>query len=58
MRTGESATSPRWPGIHAFIEQELAEAMAYVPEAAPKAGLRTQLDRYLQDAVRHFDAPT
>lgn len=57
-RAGESATSPRWPGIHAFIEQELAEAMAYVPEATPKAGLRPQLDRYLQDAVRHFDAPT
>ncbi len=57
MRAGESATSPRWPGIHAFIEQELAEAMAYVPEATPKADLRPQLDRYLQEAVRHFDAP-
>ena len=25
MRAGEAATSPRWPGIHAFIEAELSD---------------------------------
>ena len=55
MRAGESATSPRWVGIHDFIEAELADAMAHSPEKGPKAHVR-QLDQYLHDAVLHFDA--
>ncbi|MDR1967498.1 MAG: nucleotidyltransferase domain-containing protein [Burkholderiaceae bacterium] len=36
MRSGESATSPRWDGIHAFIERELDEAAnRIIPETAP-----------------------
>lgn len=54
MRAGESATSPRWVGIHDFIEEELALAMAYLPDKGPKADER-QLDQYLHEAVLHFD---
>lgn len=57
MRAGESATSPRWVGIHDFIEAELAEAMSFTPDKGPKADAR-QLDRYLHDAVLHFGAET
>jgi predicted nucleotidyltransferase len=57
MRAGESATSPRWVGIHNFIETELAEAMSLTPEKGPKADAR-QLDRYLYDAVLCFGAET
>lgn len=57
MRAGESATSPRWVGIHNFIETELAEAMAHAPEKGSIAdGLA--LDQYLHDAVLHFDRQT
>lgn len=35
MRSGEAATSPRWQGIHAFIESELAVAQAHVMAEAP-----------------------
>ncbi|MBS0368082.1 MAG: nucleotidyltransferase domain-containing protein [Proteobacteria bacterium] len=55
MRAGESATSPRWVGIHDFIERELAVAMAHKPDKGPKAD-REGLDRYLHDAVLHFEA--
>lgn len=55
MRAGESVTSPRWVGIHDFIEAELAAAMAHTLDKGPKAdGL--QLDQYLHDAVLHFDS--
>jgi len=57
MRAGEAATSPRWVGIHDFIDAELAEAMAFTPDK----GVRTdgpELDRYLHEAVLRFDAPT
>ena len=55
MRAGEAATSPRWAGIHDFIERELAaaEAFSFAREAKPD---RTPLDRFLNDAVLHFDA--
>jgi predicted nucleotidyltransferase len=56
MRAGESATSPRWTGLHDFIERELEVAMAHTPDKAPKSA-GDALDRYLHDAVRHFDAP-
>lgn len=55
MRAGESATSPRWAGLHDFIEAELAEALRHLPEPGPRADGRP-LDRYLQEAVLHFDA--
>lgn len=55
MRAGESATSPRWAGIHGFIERELAVAEALVPEPVPRAGGQA-LDDFLHDAVRYFDA--
>lgn len=57
MRAGESATSPRWVGIHDFIEAELAEAMRHAPTQGPKADGH-RLDRYLHDAVLHFEPRT
>ncbi|KQW45316.1 MULTISPECIES: nucleotidyltransferase domain-containing protein [unclassified Roseateles] len=57
MRAGESATSPRWVGIHDFIEAELAEAMDHTPDKGPKADER-QLDQYLHDAALRFDSRT
>ena len=55
MRAGESATSPRWVGIHDFIERELAAAEAYSFAKQPKADT-APLDAFLRDAVLHFDA--
>ena len=55
MRAGEAATSPRWAGIHDFIERELAVAEAHVFARQDKPSARP-LDDYLNDAVRHFDA--
>lgn len=57
MRAGEAATSPRWVGIHDFIEAELNEAMAFMPDKGVKPD-GTELDRYLQETVLRFDAPT
>ncbi len=57
MRAGESATSPRWVGIHNFIEAELADALAYSPDKRPKAD-GALLDQYLHDAVLHFGTQT
>lgn len=57
MRAGESATSPRWAGIHAFIEAELADALSHTPDKGPNADGR-RLDQFLHDAVRHFDKQT
>lgn len=53
MKAGESATSPRWVGIHDFIEAELAEAMKHTPEQGPRTDGRP-LDQYLHDAVMQF----
>ncbi len=57
MRAGEAATSPRWVGIHKFIETELAHAMSFKPDKGPKADGKL-LDQYLHDAVQHFGAGT
>ena len=54
MRAGESATSPRWIGIHAFIERELAVAVAHSFDKEAKTNGH-QLDQYLHDAVLHFE---
>jgi uncharacterized protein len=50
MRTGEAATSPRWPGIHAFIESELALAAAR-PIAESARPDTSMLDGFLADVV-------
>ena len=55
MRAGEAATSPRWAGIHDFIERELAIAEAHAFDRQPKAPTQP-LDDFLHDAVRRFDA--
>jgi predicted nucleotidyltransferase len=55
MRAGESATSPRWVGIHDFIERELVVAEAHSFAKQPKADA-SPLDTCLHDAVLHFDA--
>ena len=55
MRAGEAATSPRWPGLHDFILRELESAQAHVPVAGDRPDL-ARLDRYLREAVLHFDA--
>ena len=54
MRAGEAATSPRWPGIHAFIEAELARNAAEPVQAVPSAG-HAPLDAMLFDAVLQHD---
>lgn len=58
MRAGEAATSPRWPGIHAFIEAELARN-ASEPAAAVAPHFDTAaLDALLHDSVLRFTHPT
>ena len=53
MRAGEAATSPRWPGIHHFIETELARIAAEPVLPQPAKG-GAELDRLLHDTVlRH-----
>ena len=54
MRAGEAATSPRWPGIHAFIEAELARNAAEPVQALPTRGAAA-LDAMLHDTVLRFD---
>jgi predicted nucleotidyltransferase len=55
MRAGEAATSPRWPGIHAFIESELAANAAEPITPLPQAD-GTGLDAFLCETVLRFDA--
>lgn len=55
MRAGEAATSPRWPGIHAFIEAELARNAAEPVQPLPVPG-HAALDELLHDTVLRFDA--
>lgn len=58
MRAGEAATSPRWPGIHAFIEAELARNAA--EPATPIASFfdTASLDALLHDTALRFTHPT
>jgi len=58
MRAGEAATSPRWPGIHAFIESELARNAA--EPATPIASFfdTASLDALLHETVLRFTHPT
>lgn len=55
MRAGEAATSPRWPGIHAFIEAELARNAAEPVQPLPVAG-HAPLDALLMDTVLRYDS--
>jgi len=55
MRAGEAATSPRWPGIHAFIEAELAANAAEPITPLPQAE-EAGLDAFLSETVLRFDA--
>ena len=55
MRAGEAATSPRWPGIHAFIETELAANAAEPVTPLPQAE-EAGLDAFLSQTVLRFDA--
>ncbi|MGP1684583.1 MAG: nucleotidyltransferase domain-containing protein [Giesbergeria sp.] len=57
MRAGEAATSPRWLGIHAFIEAELARNAAEPVQALPVPGTAA-LDALLYDTVLQYDAGT
>jgi uncharacterized protein len=54
MRADEAATSPRWPGIHAFIEAELA-ANAAEPVAPLPSADGSGLDAFLCETVLHFE---
>lgn len=54
MRAGEAATSPRWPGIHAFIEAELARNAAEPVQPLPVPG-HAALDALLHDTVLRYD---
>jgi hypothetical protein len=56
MRAGEAATSARWPGLHRFIEEELAVAEANPPVGHVKPE-RAELDAFLFDCVRGHDRP-
>ncbi|MEJ1170949.1 nucleotidyltransferase domain-containing protein [Variovorax sp. CCNWLW235] len=55
MRAGEAATSPRWSGIHAFIESELAANAAEPITPLPQAE-GAGLDAFLCETVLRFDA--
>ncbi|MFT3735011.1 MAG: nucleotidyltransferase domain-containing protein [Rhodocyclaceae bacterium] len=50
MSVGEAEYSPRWPAIHAFIEQALAEA-EHNPDYKRPQGDARELDRFLMDVV-------
>jgi predicted nucleotidyltransferase len=50
MRAGEAATSPRWNGIHAFIESELEVAAAQIVADTPGAD-KAALDAFLADTI-------
>jgi predicted nucleotidyltransferase len=54
MRAGESATSPRWPDIHAFIEAELAHNAAEPVQTLPAPG-QAALDDFLYQTVLRTD---
>ena len=54
MRAGEAATSPRWPGIHAFIESELAANAAEPVTPLPQAE-EAGLDAFLYETVLRFE---
>ena len=50
MRAGEAATSPRWTGIHDFIESELNTAATQVVVDSSRPDT-TMLDAFLAETV-------
>ena len=54
MRAREAATSPRWPAIHAFIENELQLAQAHQIEHDPPPDT-SGLDAFLFDVVTSME---
>ena len=50
MRAGEAATSPRWNGIHDFIERELEVAAAQVLADSSRPDI-SRLDAFLAETV-------
>lgn len=50
MRAGEAEYSPRWPRIHAFIQDALAKAETVVDYKSP-VGEAGELDRFLMETV-------
>ncbi|GHU13277.1 nucleotidyltransferase [Betaproteobacteria bacterium] len=59
MSAAETEYSPRWPRIHAFIEQELErlEGIPAAKEALPE-GMRAALDAFLMETVLRFSGST
>lgn len=55
MSAGEAEYSPRWPAIHAFIEQEL-EGAERNPDYKRPQGDASALDRFLMDVVMAQEA--
>jgi len=58
MRAGEAATSPRWLGIHAFIEAELARNAAEPATPIAPSFDTASLDALLYDTALRFTHPT
>lgn len=54
MRAGEAATSAPWPGVQAFLEKELADAMNFAPAPSGDKVPATAANTYLREAVMHF----
>jgi predicted nucleotidyltransferase len=54
MRADEAATSPRWPGLHAFIESELALAQTHVPQERASSDAAA-LDTFLAQTILDND---
>ena len=50
MRAGEAAASPRWPGLHAFIEAEVERNAAEPVVAQPRSSVEG-LDELLHDTI-------
>jgi predicted nucleotidyltransferase len=54
MRAGESATSPRWEAIHAFILREVELAEANSPPAVERPSA-AELDELLRNCVLNLN---
>lgn len=54
MRAGEAATSPRWQGLHDFIESELTVAQSHAVGQASLPDMPA-LDAFLRDTVVQFE---
>ncbi|MCL2310029.1 MAG: nucleotidyltransferase domain-containing protein [Proteobacteria bacterium] len=50
MRVGEATTSPRWSGLHSFIESELTVAEAYRPSGS-RCDNAAALDAFLAHTI-------